>query len=252
MHWFMNAVPNRAAVVRLLCLPYAGASAAVYRDWGRLLRNVDVQAAQLPGRAWRLREPVVTDLRTLADQIVHAFLPLTDIPFGIFGHSMGAWLGMLVARRLEARGLAPLFLMASGRQAPSLGCTQPPLRHLDDGAFVDQLSASYGGIPEEVFQDPELLALLLPGVRADVTALETYVHTPGPTLACPLVALGGESDPMVPVRYLAPWATETTGPFEVQTFPGGHFYFQEDVSAVVGHLERWLVVAPGAHGVARP
>ncbi len=40
----------------------------------------------------------------------------------------------------------------------------------------------YNGIADEVMQRPDLLALLLPGLRADLSIIEAYVHRPGRAL----------------------------------------------------------------------
>lgn len=244
MTWFFNPAPREGAAGRLFCLPYAGGSAAVYREWGRALSGeVEVQAVQLPGRGWRLREAPGRDLGELAEKIAEAIEPLADRPFLLFGHSMGAWLGLLVARELERRGLEPIALLASGRQAPQLGCVQPPLSHLEDGDFVAEVQRRYGGIPELIREDHDLLQLLLPALRADIEALERYRHRGEPRLRCPVIALGGQTDRVVPVETLAAWAEETIGPFEIETFPGGHFYFQDNPAPLLRFIEQRFAAA---------
>ncbi len=229
MKRFLNPVPRQNPKVHLVCLPHAGATAAAYRSWGAGFPNeIEVWAVQLPGKGWRVKEQPISDLKRMADRVVEAVLDEVPEPFAFFGHSMGAWLGLEVVRRLESVGIRPHSLLVSGRQGPELGNTQPPLRHLDDVAFVREVQIRYGGIPQEILREPELLELLLPAVRADIVALETYEHDPGPKLSCPLTALGGHRDSNVPVEHLRPWGFETTGPFQVVTFPGGHFYFADN------------------------
>jgi surfactin synthase thioesterase subunit len=106
--------------------------------------------------------------------------------------------------------------------------TQTPLRHLEDDDFVREVQRRYGGIPEEIMNEPDLLALLLPSVRADVHALETYRPSGDARISCPVTVLGGTEDPNVPVSDLHAWNLETAGPFEVVPLPGGHFFFNDD------------------------
>lgn len=108
------------------------------------------------------------------------------------------------------------------------------MSHFSDADFVEQVQVRYGGIPAPILENPEVLELLLPALRADVEALERYVHLPGEPLRCPVVALGGTHDRLVSQDHLAAWAPETSGPFRIVTFPGDHFYFQPDPSSLLG------------------
>lgn len=254
MNWFLTPEVRASAPFRLFCLPYAGGSAAVYREWGRILPGeVEMHAVQLPGRGWRLGEKPSSDLVGLADEVAGAIAARADRPFALFGHSMGSWLAFLVAGRLERLGQMPRVLFASGRQGPSVGCTEPPMSHYSDPAFVEQVQVRYGGIPAAILEHPDVLELLLPALRADVEALERYVHRPGTPLRCPVVAMGGTHDRLVSQDQLASWALETSGPFRVETFPGGHFYFQEDPTTLLRCVADGLAGrVPSPEGCARP
>jgi surfactin synthase thioesterase subunit len=97
---------------------------------------------------------------------------------------------------------------------------------LPDDEFVAEVRQRYGGIPDQVLQDRELLALLLPCLRADITAVETYSYSVGELLACPISAFAGTEDARVPLDELDAWRQETTGPFKVELLPGGHFFVE--------------------------
>src|SRR4030095_13712842 len=89
--WIERARATDIPRFRLFCFPYAGGGAGVYRGWAKELRlNVEVCAIRLPGRERRYAE---APLRR-AEQVVAALVPilrdLVDLPFAMFGHSMGA------------------------------------------------------------------------------------------------------------------------------------------------------------------
>jgi surfactin synthase thioesterase subunit len=111
------------------------------------------------------------------------------------------------------------------------------------------VSARYGGIPAAVLAEPELLALLLPTLRADLRIVEDYRYREGPALACPVLACGGADDAEAPPATVAAWRAYTRGAFRAESFPGGHFYWQADVPRfcreIAGELQRWGVL-PGA------
>jgi medium-chain acyl-[acyl-carrier-protein] hydrolase len=179
-------------------------------------------------------------LHAVADELADAIAELDDLPYAIFGHSMGSWVGLEVVRRLEAMGRPPVRFFASGRQAPVLGCTQPRMAHLSDDEFLAEMQARYGGIPEEILAERELLELLLPSVRADIELLERHEHDPGRPVSIPVHAIVGDHDTVVAVEEMTPWADETAGDFRVTTLRGGHFYFQPDPAPLLSIVRREL------------
>src|SRR3954464_10016357 len=85
------------------CFPYAGSGASIYRNWAPLLpADVEVRAVRLPGREEYLGERPFRRIAQAADLLSAALSRHLDLPFAIFGHSMGALLGYEVARRLLA------------------------------------------------------------------------------------------------------------------------------------------------------
>jgi medium-chain acyl-[acyl-carrier-protein] hydrolase len=226
--WFVRPQPQPDARCRLFCFPYAGVGPAIYRTWSALLpADIDLWAVQPPGREARFREQPLADIDGLVESVCASMRPHLDRPFALFGHSMGACVAFEVARTLAARGAAPARLFVSGRRAPGAPNDEPDMHTLPDDAFVAEIRRRYNGIPDAVLEHPELLQLLLPALRADIAALERHTHRPAPLLACPVLALGGTHDTVVPVDELARWRAETSGEFALHVFEGGHFYLQD-------------------------
>ncbi|MFG2091955.1 thioesterase II family protein [Streptomyces sp. NPDC048612] len=239
--WIRRFNPRDDAGFRLACLPHAGGSAPFYFPMANALpEDVDVLAVQYPGRQDRRTEPAVTDLQTLADRVATALEPWTDRPLALFGHSMGATLAFEVARRLESRnGTVPAALFASGRRAPSRHRHETVHLRDDDGIIAELKQLS--GTNPQVLGDEELLRMVLPAIRADYRAAETYTYEPCAPLHCPVVGLTGDDDPKVTLDEVRAWGEHTEGPFDFQVFPGGHFYLadhQSDIIALV--LDRLL------------
>ncbi len=223
--WLLCHHPRPACRLRLFCLPFAGGGSWIFRDWAASLpQAVEVWAFQLPGRERRIREDNFSQLDPLANAIVEALEPRCHDPFAIFGHSMGALVGFEVARRLRDRRRAePTHLFASAHRAPHLPDAMPPIHHLPRAEFIEKLR-DLNGTPAEVFENPELLDLVLPVVRADFTLCETYAFRDAPPLGCPISVYGGLHDEHVDREALELWRQHTTGPCTVQTFPGDHFF----------------------------
>lgn len=199
---------------------------------------------QLPGREGRHAEPLFTDVRALATAVCDGIGPLLDRSFVFFGHSLGALLAYEAALVLvNARRLSPALLVVSGHRAPHLPRIHPPIHHLPTGAFVDELRR-LNGTPPEVFEHPELLALVLPTLRADLQMAETYMAAPAAPLACPVLALGSTEDDRVSRATLEPWQNVTTGPFATAMLPGDHFYLHSHGGLLLELLTTRLAAIP--------
>src|SRR5215472_13616732 len=65
--WFSGEDATAAGEVLLFCLPYAGGSAAAFRDWpSHLPERLRCVPARLPGREARLSEPPAVDVIELS------------------------------------------------------------------------------------------------------------------------------------------------------------------------------------------
>lgn len=202
---------------------------------------MDMIAVQLPGREGRLSESSWTKLEPIVDALASEIQPWLDQPYVLFGHSMGALISYELARALhERRARPPCCLVLSGRQAPTIRHVEPPIHRLSDTEFVAAMQARYEGIPQIVLEQPDLMRLLLPTLRRDIEAMETYSFRPGPPLDTPFFLYGGRDDPQASAAGLEGWRPLTTGPTSLRLFPGGHFYLQDARAAVIAELEKDL------------
>ncbi|RSM90403.1 thioesterase [Kibdelosporangium aridum] len=245
--WIRRFVQAPGASARLVCLPHAGGSASYYLPVAKALApKVDVIAIQYPGRQDRRDEPCLETCQQLADGVFEALRPLTDKPIALFGHSMGASVGYELTRRLEDAGVRPTALFASGRRAPSR--TRGEKTHLlDDEGLIAEVKR-LGGAGSHLLDDPDLLAMVLPSIRGDYKAAETYRWTPGPKLSTPVFAFVGDADPKVSLDEARAWAEHTAGEFQFREFPGDHFYIdanaQDVIAAIRDHIEASQAVRP--------
>ncbi|MFI6644830.1 thioesterase II family protein [Streptomyces sp. NPDC050504] len=231
--WIQRFHPSEEAGVRLVCFPHAGGAATYFHPVSAALSpDIEVLAVQYPGRQERRTEPVVRSVEELARQATEAIRPwAADRPLAFFGHSMGALVAAEAARNLAAEGAPPLTVIVSGRRAPTTFRDEDVHRR-DDAGIVAEM-ARLGGSDTRIFDDPEMRTLLLPVIRADYEAVETYRHRPGPPLPCPLLAVLGDDDPVASVEEARGWAAHTSADFRLKTFPGGHFYLNDHAAAVI-------------------
>ncbi|HEX8146865.1 MAG TPA: alpha/beta fold hydrolase [Pyrinomonadaceae bacterium] len=239
--WLVSYGSTPRAHLRLFCFPYAGGAANIFHQWPRLLpEGVQVCAVQPPGRGTRLAERPFTSIGELVAAAAPALLPYMNVPFAFYGHSMGALVGYELARRLREEGRPePLHLFVSGCGAPQLDYPPDITYDLPEPEFVEELRR-LKGTPAEVLEHEELLRLMLPLLRADFAAVQTYRYSEGPPLGCGLTAVGGLEDEEVAREQLAPWREMTSGTFSLHMLPGDHFFLHSSQAMLLKIVARQL------------
>ncbi|MEV0607417.1 alpha/beta fold hydrolase [Polymorphospora rubra] len=242
--WFCRA-SDVEAPVRLFCFPFAGGNAAAFLPWQRMLGpDVELWVAQLPGRGARLLEAPLDDLDELVARLAAAVAERGDRPFALFGHSLGALVAFEVARSLRRDGLpGPHSLWVAGAEGPGTRSVEDRLHDLPDPELIEALR-DYGGTPAELLDDPEMMELLLPGLRADFALDECYTYRAGAPLDLPVHVLLADRDPHVDPARAAGWAQETSRPVHRHVFPGGHFFLFPHQATITALLARVLAADP--------
>ncbi|XP_017259946.1 S-acyl fatty acid synthase thioesterase, medium chain [Kryptolebias marmoratus] len=218
------------AAFRLICFPWAGGGSIHFSRWGNVLSSsIEVLAVRLPGRESRAREPFLENMQQIVDEVLAVLLPvLRDKPFALFGHSFGALTCFAVANALKKlHHLEPVHVFLSGASAPysELRRNAQKRSQLSDDDFLRWLT-SIGGTPPELLQNPEVLKLFLPALKADLQVMENYrCEKPDrPFLSCSVSCFDGKED--VP-HDLPAWRNITSGEFTIRMFDGSHFYLKD-------------------------
>lgn len=227
-------------VHRLIVFPHAGAGAASGVGFARQFEGTGatVSIVRYPGRETRLDEAPAASMDCLVDRLAAELAPLAQGEFSLFGHSMGALVAFELAHRWRAQAMVPVRLWISGCRPPQVPAERPHLHPLPDAEFVDNLRRRYDALPAALLAHPELLALMLPALRADFGCVETYALRERPALAVPLAILRGNHDRWLDASTRAGWARHTTATVEEHVFPGGHFYLEGCVADVAQLIVR--------------
>ncbi|QBS39353.1 thioesterase II family protein [Nocardia sp. CS682] len=245
--WIRRPHPVPAAAIRLICFPHAGGSASFFFPVSAALSGsgaVEVLSVQYPGRQDRRLDPCIDDIGALAEQIYAALKPWAALPMAFFGHSMGAILAFEVARLFEERdGIVLAMLFASGRRAPSRYRDENVHTRGDDALVAEIRELS--GTDTALLGDEEVLRMILPAIRSDYRAIETYRCAPRATVRAPITVLVGDDDAKTTVAEASDWARHTTASCETTVFTGGHFYLTAHRNAVIDTIAQSLLCVSG-------
>jgi len=258
MTWFLRPVRSPAARLRLFTFPYGGGGASIFRDWpGYFCAEVEVCPARLPGRETRICEKPFTRMANLIPELAVAVERYADLPFALFGHSMGALIAFELSRNLSIRASNLLqHVFVSSCRAPQKMPRDLRRHTLPDLELIAEMRRL--GAPTEVLQNADLMTCLLPTMRADFELVDTYRYEPGPRMPCRVSAFAGVADPEVNAFDLAAWAACTESEMHVTTFPGDHFYIRDRAGleslagAISVDLSRYLRGASDSGGTVKP
>jgi surfactin synthase thioesterase subunit len=184
----------------------------------------------------RFREPAIRDAPSFARAVLPAVAALADRPIVIFGHSVGALVAFELVREMRREGLPPpARLLISGRQAPHLASQAGLISDLPDAALLDVIR-NLGGTPAVVLDDPELVGMFLPALRADLEMNECYQYVKDDALDTPITAFAAASDERVLPAGVDAWAMHTARRFTLVPVEGGHFAITTQPRLVIDHI----------------
>lgn len=207
---------------QLFLLHFAGGNCYSFQFLAPLLaRDFEVIPLELPGRGRRIREPLLTNFDQAAEDLLLQFRErLHDGRFLIYGHSMGAYLTLRVALRLQQEGRTPACVFVSGNAGP--GVREPAGRYkMPRLEFIEELR-SLGGVPQELLENDELLEFFLPILRADFEIAECNGLANEEAIDAPLHALMGSEEESV--ERIDNWGRFTRSTFRHTVLEGGHFF----------------------------
>jgi surfactin synthase thioesterase subunit len=180
------------------------------------------------------------------DSLVGALLDglgnwIKDLPYVIYGHSLGAIIALEFTRALVLRNEPlPRLLLVSARTAPHLAVRRTPVSTLTRDGLKSWLRR-INGTPEAVLQSREMMDLFLPVLRADLEIDDNYRSTPTPSLPCPLTVFGGLHDEETTPEELQAWSSYTGSQFTLRMLEGDHFFpFNQGRSAALAALANVL------------
>jgi medium-chain acyl-[acyl-carrier-protein] hydrolase len=228
--WLICHKPNPMARLRLFCFPYGGGGPSTFYNWPKELpSDVETIGIQMPGLESRIMEPPIESISMAVQSLLPEIYFKLDKSFVFLGHSLGSFISFELTRKLRERySLQPLHMFVAGIHAPQILNWNSPISDLPETDFLEKLQRRYGGIPEEILQNPDILQLVLPGLRASLKMYECYKYIEGDPLDCDITAFGGYQDKTARREDLEAWRHQTKRSFTLHMLPGNHFFINSE------------------------
>jgi pyochelin biosynthesis protein PchC len=220
-------------VARMVCFPHSGGAAETFSSWAALMPpRVELLAVQYPARGDRFTESPMADVVSAARAAAEELRALEPLDTVFFGHSLGALVAYEAALAARDRGAPPCRLVVSGCAAPQEaggGGT-----HLLPDAELWAAVCAFGTVDADLAGNAEFRDLVLPALRADIAANETYRPAPdAEPLPCPLDCYYSPEDELASGERLRAWSGCTTAGFALHPRPGGHFHLRVDTAQLI-------------------
>ncbi|WP_050799843.1 thioesterase II family protein [Streptomyces himastatinicus] len=220
----------------LIMLHHAGGSAAVFDRLAEALPDgIQPLPLELPGRGKRWREAPVTTIEDAVDDLLRAVAGQPE-EIAIFGHSVGAYLGLCLAARLAETGgprCSTLFASANaGPVSAELPCEGSPLLTTDEEIFAIA-EKSGGTISPQIREHPVLRERTAALLRADFSLGDSFLRKrPATTVVSAELVVCCGTDDVFTDAQLDSWRHSTTGRTDITPrLPGDHFYLEQPAQA---------------------
>jgi medium-chain acyl-[acyl-carrier-protein] hydrolase len=210
---------------QIWCFPHGGAGAGEFAAWPDSAGpEALICALRLPGREWRLGEPLVTDMQVLSRMLAATISPLIQPGAIFYGQCLGAVVAFETAAELERAGsLLPSRLIVASQAPPR---DQPVAAIERVGSLDDEqlrkAVADIGGVPADIIGSDVLWEVMAPIMRADLELIENHVHISAP-IGVSITAVMGSADALISADELQAWRSHTRAGFDLRILNGSHF-----------------------------
>lgn len=230
--------------MQLFCFPFAGAS---YYAYAPLIKEIegklDVIALDLPGHGKRIQESLLTDVRTMAQDLLPMVKSSIKGPYGFFGHSLGALVAFELTRLIHDTGISPpIHLFISGRKGPLTPSPEISVKGLSRQELLKKV-ADYGGTPSLLLEQEEFMDFMAPILRADFEAVASYRYKPGELIDQPMTVLAGTREG-ISSEQAAQWQQVTRCKTKIQWFEGEHFFIFNHLPDIARLITRQMAPSP--------
>lgn len=221
--------------MRLVCLPWVGGDARSFEPLAaHLPSSIEIVPLELPGRGERRDEAPPESVEEIVRDVMEQLSGRLDLPYALFGHSMGGLLAFETARRIREAGLPePEMLICAGAAAPKDFARGTEGKEEGD---EEMIAAFYSDGAARSEAERERLAA---AARADLRAVRSYRYAAREPLTVPVALLYGSGDD-IPMEKMEGWREETAEDASFRQVEGGHDFPVANPAGTAAEIMRVL------------
>ncbi len=226
--------------IQLYCIPYAGGTTEVFQELAQLLGDqVLVSCIEYAGHGARKAENFYGDFARLAEDVYGQMQKVrrADIPFALFGYSMGS----IAVYELLWRYLAdcpPQHIFLAAHEAPDIEWESKAYASLDDDRFMDML-IGFGGFEEsnrKLLKNRFFRRLYYQPIREDYRLLADYHMDEMHLLPSDTTVFYAPAD--ITEDQIMTWTRFASGRMEYVALGKNHFFIREHAQEMAEIMKR--------------
>lgn len=230
--------------INVFCLPYAGGNKYSYRDFkAKAPPFLNFIMLEYPGRGARIGEPLATDIHFIVNDLYNQIRnSINTADYAFYGHSMGGLVAYLLTVKITENQLRePLHLFITGTSGPSsLSRGEKKRFQMVQDEFIKEIR-DFGGMPDEMLENNELLHYFEPILRSDFEATELYNYSHYPPLNIPITVITGTGEDLE-AGDIEIWQKESLYKVDFRRLPGKHFFIFNFISEIIQIIGKKLTV----------
>lgn len=232
--------------LQLFCLPYAGGSSVFYYKFRQYInRGIELIPIELKGHGYRMDEGCCQSMPEILEDLYCEIMKRKKSgPYALFGYSFGAHVGFELAHLMKERiKEEPQHIFFAANTPPHVRKEELFFHTLDDEQFLERMR-KYGGIPDEILCQKEIIGTFLPIMRTDIRIENEYICSPEFTLLeCNLSIIYSKVDNQR--NNMCEWKRYTNANCAFYEFSGTHFFILDNFDKVANIINCALLCNEG-------
>lgn len=243
-----NISAHSSTNLKIIAIPFAGGNKYSFNKIEKYISS-DIQwiTLELPGRGERFKEPLLDNISDMVDDLfLNICRHVVKGEYIIFAHSMGCILGYELIKKIIENNLnLPLCTFFLGRGAPEHNRFKNKKSTLSPKLFWKEIE-KIGGMPNEFFDQMDLMEFFYPILKNDLKAIENYTYSKMDfPFSIPMYIMMGEDEigegEKTSIKEMKDWANETDSYCNFELVKGNHFFINEHPKMIAHKIMRAFI-----------